>query len=417
MSLLEGIRVVDLTHVMAGPTCTQLLADLGAEVIKVERLPDGDDSRRSVPPTLEGPDGSRESAAFCIMNRGKLGLALDLKTAGGRTVMERLLDRADVLVENYRPGTLDKLGFGWSRVRERWPKLVYCTITGFGRTGPYAQKGGFDLVAQAMSGIMSITGTRAGEPPVKCGPPLTDIGAGMLAAVGILAALVERGRTGRGRLVETSLFEAGILFTAWQSAIALATGRSPGPLGSAHPLSAPYEAFPTADRWIVVGGANQANWRRLCEILGVPELACDPRFATNADRMANLETLRAILAARFRTKPSAEWLAALDAAGVPAGPVNEIGEMLADPQTRARDMVVEVEHSRLGRIRTLGCPIKVEGAATGPRKGPPRLGEDTVAILEACGFAAEEIAALLAEGAVATPPEPRETARAGGPRA
>lgn len=407
MSLLEGVRVVDLTHVMAGPTCTQLLADLGAEVIKVERLPDGDDSRRSVPPTLRGPDGSEESAAFCMMNRGKRGLALDLKKEGGRLVLGRLLDRADVLVENYRAGTLERLGFGWPQVRERWPALVYCAITGFGRTGPYADKGGFDLVAQAMSGIMSITGTRRGEPPVKCGPPLTDIGAGMLAAVAILAALVERARTGRGRLVETSLFEAGIVFTYWQSAIALATGTAPGPLGSAHPLSAPYEAFPTADgRWIVVGGANQANWRRLCAILDAPALADDPRFATNADRMRNLEDLRAILADLFRRRPAGEWLARLDAAGVPAGPVNDILEMLGDPQTRARKMVVEVEHGTLGRVAALGCPIKVEGAETGPRKGPPRLGEDTEAILEECGFSAAEIAALLAEGAVAGPSGP-----------
>lgn len=407
MSLLEGIRVVDLTHVMAGPTCTQLLADLGAEVVKVERLPDGDDSRRSVPPTLRAPDGTEESAAFCMMNRGKLGLALDLKSEGGKLVFGRLLDRADVLVENYRPGTLDRLGFGWKQVEARWPSLVYCSITGFGRTGPYAEKGGFDLVAQAMSGIMSITGTRRGEPPVKCGPPLTDIGAGMLAAVGILAALVERARTGRGRLVETSLYEAGIVFTYWQSAIALATGTAPGPLGSAHPLSAPYEAFPTADgRWIVVGGANQANWKRLCAILGAPELAEDPRFATNAQRMAHLGELRAILSDLFRRREAAHWLARLDEAGVPAGPVNDINEMLADPQTRARNMVVEVEHASLGRVRALGCPIKVEGAPTGPRKGPPRLGEDTVAILEACGFGPGEIEALFAEGAVAAPDRP-----------
>lgn len=407
MSLLEGIRVVDLTHVMAGPTCTQLLADLGAEVVKVERLPDGDDSRRSVPPTLRAPDGTEESAAFCMMNRGKLGLALDLKSEGGKLVFGRLLDRADVLVENYRPGTLDRLGFGWKQVEARWPSLVYCSITGFGRTGPYAEKGGFDLVAQAMSGIMSITGTRRGEPPVKCGPPLTDIGAGMLAAVGILAALVERARTGRGRLVETSLYEAGIVFTYWQSAIALATGTAPGPLGSAHPLSAPYEAFPTAEgRWIVVGGANQANWKRLCAILGAPELAEDPRFATNAQRMAHLGELRAILSDLFRRREAAHWLARLDEAGVPAGPVNDINEMLADPQTRARNMVVEVEHASLGRVRALGCPIKVEGAPTGPRKGPPRLGEDTVAILEACGFGPGEIEALFAEGAVAAPDRP-----------
>jgi len=236
---------------------------------------------------------------------------------------------------------------------------------------------------------------------------LTDIGAGMLAAFGILAALVERARTGRGRLVETSLFEAGILFTFWQSAIALATGTAPGPLGSAHPLSAPYEAFPTADRrWIVVGGANQANWRRLCAILDAPALADDPRFSTNAARMANLGELRAILADLFRRRPAAEWLARLDEAGVPAGPVNDITEMLADPQTRARKMVVEVEHVSLGRIPTLGCPIKVEGAETGPRKGPPRLGEDTVAILEECGFAPAEIELLFAEGAVASPDRP-----------
>jgi crotonobetainyl-CoA:carnitine CoA-transferase CaiB-like acyl-CoA transferase len=255
------------------------LADMGANVIKVEKIPDGDDSRRSVPPTIAG-----ESAAFLMMNRNKRGIALDVRTQAGRAVMSRLLQDADVLIENNRPGTMERLGFGYHTLRKSNPRLIYCSISGFGCTGPYADRGGFDLIAQGMSGLMSITGEGPGRPPVKVGSPVTDITAGILACVGILAALHHRGVTGRGQMVDTSLFEAGITHTYWQSAICFATGQPPGPMGSAHPLNAPYQAFRTADGWITIGAANQSNWLRLIAVLETPELGNDPRFANNRDR-------------------------------------------------------------------------------------------------------------------------------------
>jgi crotonobetainyl-CoA:carnitine CoA-transferase CaiB-like acyl-CoA transferase len=277
------MRVVELAHIMAGPVCGLMLADMGADVIKVERIPGGDDSRRFAPPAIEG-----ESAAFMMMNRNKRAIALDLKAERGKAVLHRLLKTTDVLVENYRTGTMEQLGFGYASLRERYPKLIYCSVSGYGRTGPYSRRAGFDLVAQGMTGLMSITGEGPGRPPIKCGAPLTDITAGILAAFGILAAYAERLRSGQGQAIDTSLFEAGIVQTYWQSAICLATGRAPGPMGSSHPLSAPYQAFQTADGWITIGAANQQNWQRLLEVLDAGELGSDARFADNAARMNHL---------------------------------------------------------------------------------------------------------------------------------
>jgi len=304
------------------------------------------------------------------------------------------------VVENYRRETIEKLGFGYAAVSAFNPAIIYCSISGFGSTGPYAGRGGFDLIGQAMSGIMSITGTAKGEPPVKCGPPLTDITAGLLAAMGILAALHYRTRTGEGQFVDTSLLEAGVMLTYWQSAMTFATGESPGPLGSAHPLNAPYQAFKTADGWIVVGGANQRAWQRLVEALGAPELAQDPRFRDNSDRMKNLGELVAALKPYFAGRSSEDLLARLDAAGVPAGPVNDIAQMHADPQVRARDMVVEVAHRTLGTVKTLGLPVKFSKTPGGPRHGAPVYGQHSREILGQHGFAGAEIEALIASGAV-----------------
>src|SRR6202163_1197559 len=280
---LAGLKVIDLSHIMAGPACSMLLADMGADVIKVEKIPGGDDARRMVPPTV-----ADESAAFLIMNRNKRGIALSLKTEEGRGVLSRLLKDADVLIENYRRGTMEKMGFGFDVLRTLNSKLIYCSISGFGRTGPYADRGGFDLVAQGMSGLMSITGEGPGCPPVKLGAPVTDITAGILSCVGILAALHSRPSSGQGPMGDTPLFEAGNIHTYWQSAIAVATGQAPGPRGTSHPLNAPYQAFPAADGWITVGAANQGNWLRLLEALEAPELNDDPRFLNNAGRMRNL---------------------------------------------------------------------------------------------------------------------------------
>src|SRR3954449_2558784 len=292
---LAGLKVIDLTHVMAGPTCTLMLADMGADVIKIEKSPNGDDTRHSVPPKI-----GDEAASFLMMNRNKRGIVLDLKTEGGKQVLRRLIAGADVLVENFAPGAMERLGFGYEDLHRDFPALIYCSLSGFGRTGPYKHRRGFDLVAQAMSGIMSFTGESADGPPVKCGAPLSDITAGLLAAMGILAAYAHRLKTGEGQWVETSLFEAALVQTYWQSAIALATGIAPRAMGSAHPLNAPYQAFEAADGWIVIGGANQRNWLKIVDALGAPELASDPRFAHNPERMDNLKELEAELGKRFR---------------------------------------------------------------------------------------------------------------------
>ena len=392
---LKGVRVVELAHIMAGPVCGLMLADMGADVIKVEKVPGGDDTRRSVPPDIDG-----ESAAFMMMNRNKRGIAVNLKEEGGREVLRRLLREADVVIENYRRGTMEKLGLGYDALKKINPGLIYAEISGFGRTGPYADRGGFDLIAQGMSGLMSITGEGEGRPPVKVGAPLTDITAGILGALGVVAATVKRLETGQGQRVDTSLFEAGIVHTYWQSAIALATGRPPGPMGSAHPLNAPYQAFETADGWINVGAANQANWLRLLELLEAPELARDARFSDNAARMAHLPELVAALTPHFRTHTTAEWLAKLETAGVPAGPVLSITEMHQDRQTLAREMVTEVEHSRIGAVKTLGLPIKLSATPGGVRRGAPLYGEHTREVLAEAGYTAAEIAALIEARAV-----------------
>jgi crotonobetainyl-CoA:carnitine CoA-transferase CaiB-like acyl-CoA transferase len=340
-----------------------------------------------------------------MMNRNKRGIVLDLKTPGGAEVLRRLIRGADVLVENFGPDVMERLGFGYEAAREMNPGLIYCSLSGFGRTGPYRHRRGFDLVAQAMSGIMTFTGDGPDSPPAKCGPPLSDITAGILAALGIVSAYSHRLKTGEGQWVETSLFEAALVQTYWQSAIALATGEAPRAMGSAHPLNAPYQAFQASDGWIVVGGANQRNFRRMLDALGAPELADDQRFATNADRMANLAALEAELSERFRTKPAAHWLELLDTAGVPCGPVNDMLQALSDPQTIAREMVVEVQHPTAGPVKALGLPIKFSSTPGGVRKAAPLLGEDTRAVLREQGFSAEEIAGLEAEGAVASAPE------------
>ena len=392
---LAGLKVIELAHIMAGPCCGQLLADMGADVIKVEKVPGGDDTRRMVPPEIDG-----ESAAFMILNRNKRGTAVNMKSAAGKAVLLKMLGEADVVIENFRVGTMERLGLGYEHLHELNPGLIYCQITGFGRSGPAADRAGFDLIAQGMSGLMSVTGEGPGHPPIKAGVPVGDIGAGMLAAMGILAAYIHRLKTGEGQLVDTSLLEASIVNTAWVSAIFLATGISPGALGSAHPLAAPYQALQTRDGWVNVGAANQANWLRLVEVVGEPELATDPRFADNSARMQNLPELIGILTQSFCQRDTADWLDRLQTVGVPASPVLSIGDMLADPQVLAREMVVEVEHSRLGTTRALGSPVKFSATPTSIERGAPLLGEHTREILAEFGYADGEINALIADGDV-----------------
>jgi crotonobetainyl-CoA:carnitine CoA-transferase CaiB-like acyl-CoA transferase len=392
---LHGLRVVEFSHIMAGPTCGLMLADLGAEVVKVERLPKGDDTRRFAPPEIGG-----ESAAFLMMNRNKRGVAFDLSTADGRAAARRLAVAADVVIENQRRGAMEHWGLGYEQLKRENSRLIYCAISGFGRTGPYADRGGFDLIAQGMSGLMSITGEGPGRPPVKVGAPMTDITAGILAAMGILAAVVHRARTNEGQMVDTSLFEAGIVHTYWQSAIALATGVAPGAMGSAHPLSAPYEAFECKDGWITLGAANQANWLRLVDLLGADSLREDPRFRDNAGRLKHRAALAEALSAYFRQRSVREWLDTFDAAGLPAGPILDVLEMQADPQTLARDMVVDAPHSRLGTVKTLGSPVKLSATPTSIRRGAPLLGEHSCDVLREIGYGEDEIERLVASGAV-----------------
>jgi crotonobetainyl-CoA:carnitine CoA-transferase CaiB-like acyl-CoA transferase len=391
---LSGMRVLDLSHVMAGPTCARMLADMGADVVKVEKAYGGDDTRRMLPPDIKG-----ESAAYMMMNRNKRGIVLDLKKPAAREALKRLAKDADVLIENYRHDTLDKLGLGYSVLKEVNPGLIYCAVSGYGRSGPWSTQGGYDLIAQGMSGLMAITGEGPGRPPVKVGSPACDITAGIIAAMAVCAAYAHKLKTGEGQIVDTSLFEAGITLTYWQSAICLATGISPGPLGSAHPLNAPYQAFETKDGWINVGASNQKMYPMLCEILGCSELGHDPRFETGRDRMNNLEELIELLSARFRTRKTDEWLPLLEKAGIPSGPVLSVGEMLVHPQTIARDMVVGVEHPVAGSVDTIGVPAKFSRTPGKVERPAPLFGQHSREVLREAGFTEAEIHDLFASGA------------------
>ncbi len=396
MRPLDGVRVIELAHIMAGPVCGLMLADMGADVIKVEKLPGGDDTRRFLPPAIDGV-----SAAFLVVNRNKKGIALNLKTDGGRQVLSRLIASADVVIENFRRGTMERLGFGYDDLKSDHPGLIYCAVSGFGRTGPYADRGGFDLIAQGMSGLMSITGESQGRAPVKVGAPVTDITAGILAALGVTAAYIRRLKTGEGGFVDTSLLEAGVTHTYWQSAICFATGEAASALGSSHPLLAPYQAFPTADGWINVGSANQTNWLRLLDVIGAAELANDPDFKSNEDRMAHLDRLVDTLSPIFKSRPSADWLTSMEAAGIPAGPVLDIAQMQSDPQVKARNMVLNVDHPQGGTTKAIGPPIKLSNMGSPSERGAPRYGQHTKEVLLDLEFDTKTIDALIAEGAVA----------------
>ncbi|TMI05870.1 MAG: CoA transferase [Betaproteobacteria bacterium] len=389
------MRVLELAQIMAGPTCGMMLADLGADVVKVEKLPGGDDARGYREPRINGV-----SAPFLIMNRNKRGVALDLKHPRGRDILLRLVETADVLTENFRRGTLEKFGLGYDVLSAKNPGLIYCAVSGYGRSGPLGDRGGFDLIAQGFAGLMSITG-EPGRPPVKTGNPVADINAGILAFGGILAAYVHKLKTGRGQMVDTSLMEAALQQTYWQAAIYFATGESPGPTGSAHVLTAPYQAFRARDGWMNIGGANQANWERIAEVLGHPEWRADPRFATNSARMENLDTLSALMDTVLVTRDKAEWLAAFDAAGVPAGSVHNLGEALTHPQTLARGMVVDLVHPEAGATRALGCPLHFSATPARVDRPAPLLGEHTREVLRECGYSAAEVESFIAEGVVA----------------
>jgi formyl-CoA transferase len=399
------MRVIELAHIMSGPVCGMMLADMGADVIKVEKLPDGDDSRRFAPVLECG-----ESASFMIVNRNKRGIGIDLKTAGGREVLARLLKDADVVTENYRGGTMEKFGLGYEELKRINPGLIYCCISGFGRTGPYADKGGFDLIAQGMSGLMSMTGEE-GRPPIKAGSPVADINAGILAALGIAAAYAEKLRTGLGQVVDTSLFEAGLQQMYWPAANYFGNGTVLPKMGSANSTSTPYQAFRSRDGWINIGAANQANYQRLVEVIEMPELATDPRFATNQNRMANREELVALLTERLQTRTTDEWMALFDVAGLPAGPVLEIPDALSHPQALARGMIVETEHPAAGTVKGIGLPIRFSNGKSDACLPAPLLGQHTREVLMEAGYSVEEVDALLRQKAVIAAVPASEAAR------
>ena len=377
--------MLDVTQVMAGPYCAMVLCDMGARVIKIE--PPGGDSTRA----MAGSAG-RESAAFNAVNRGKLGVVLDLQKPEGRDALRRLARTADVFIENYRPGVMTRLGLDYPALSAENPRLVYASISGYGQTGPSASKGGFDLVAQGASGIMSVTG-EPGRPPVKAGVPLTDLGAGLFALAAILAAVHWRSTSGRGQYIDTSLLEAGIALSVWE-ATEFFSGTLPAALGSAHRMSAPYQAFRCADGFITVGAANDRTFARLAALLGHDEWLADARFSTDASRVRHRVELAELIERITVGATCADWLQRLDAAGIPCGPIHDYAQVFADPQVAAREMSVDVEHPALGQLRTLGTPIKMSATPLNVRRRAPLLGEHTVEVLRAAGFSDEEIARL-----------------------
>jgi crotonobetainyl-CoA:carnitine CoA-transferase CaiB-like acyl-CoA transferase len=333
------------------------------------------------------------------INRNKRGISIDLKTDQGREVFQQLAARADVLVENFRPGTMDGLGIGYEELSTHHPELIYCSISGFGQTGPYRDRGGFDLVAQAMSGMISITGN-PGEPPVKVGVPIADLNAGIYACYAILAAYIHRLKTGEGQRIDTSLLEASLAYTFWESAIFFATGANPPPMGSAHRLSAPYQVFKAADGHIALGGANQSNWGKLCEAIGRQDLLEDPRFATNGDRTTNQRELAAVLESVFISGSVDHWMAILEDAGVPAGPVYDFEHVYRDPQVIARQMAVEIDHPAAGKTRLIGVPVKLSATPGQIRRAAPTLGQHTDEILAEIGLGLDAIRDLREKKAV-----------------
>jgi len=389
---LAGMRVIELAQIMAGPTCGMMLADLGADVIKVEKLDGGDDARSYRDPQVGGV-----SAPFLMLNRNKRSIALDLKAPAGRDVLLRMVRDADVLTENFRPGTMEKLGLGYDALRAINPGLIYCTISGYGETGPFAGKGGFDLIAQGFTGLMAITG-EPGGPPLRTGNSVADINAGILAAFGILAAYQHKQATGEGQRVSTSLLQAGLQQLYWHAAIYFGSGQSPGATGSAHVLTTPYQAFPTATDWVIIGGANEKNWLRITQVLGHPEWCDDPRFCDNGARMNHRDELLPMMTEILRTRAASDWLAAFDAAGVPAGPIQSVAQALTHPQSLACGMVVEQTHPQAGAIRTLGMPVSFSRTPPAYPRAAPRLGEDSVALLAEFGFTPAEISTLIGAG-------------------
>ena len=392
---LQGFTVLDFTRVLSGPYCTMQLADMGARVIKIEQPGKGDDTRAWGPPFVHG-----ESAYFLSINRNKESLTLDLKNPRAMQVLEPLLATADVVVENFRPGTMSRLGLAYEQLSERFPRLVYCSISGFGQTGPRRSEPGYDAVVQAEGGLMSITGSAEGQ-PYRLGVAISDIVSGMFAAQGVAFALLARERTGRGQCVDIGMLDATAALLTYQAGIYFATGTTPGRMGNRHPTIVPYETFEAADGDFVVAVGNDEQWRRFCAVLKLDALAADDRFTTNRLRLANYDTLRPILGEMLRVRTRAEWVGELKKAGVPCGSVRDVAEVLQDPQLDARGMIQQVEHAVAGALRVTGVPIKLSDTPGAVRTAPPVLGQHTESILALdVGLTPEEIEDLRASRVV-----------------
>jgi len=391
---LEGVRVLDLTSVMAGPYCSMLLGDMGADVIKIESFPDGDTSRGFVP-QIRG-----ESYCFTVLNRNKRSLAIDMKSAKGRDIVQQLAKRADIITENFRPGVVKKLGLDYESLRSANPGLVYASMSGFGQTGPYAGRGGYDIIAQGMSGIMMMTGEPGGR-PAKVGIAMNDIASGVTALYAILGAYISRLRSGQGQYVETSLLEAGLAWSQWEFGAFFGAGELPAAMGTRHRRAAPYQAYRTSDGYVTVGANNEKLWRAFCEqVCASPHWLSDPRYASNALRVQHADALQADIEAVFTSHPTAHWVEALDAAAVPGGPVYSYQQVFDDPHVKARAMVVEMEHPIMGTIKTFGSPVKSSGELVSIRRAAPWLGQHSEEILRSLGIAEDEIKSLFDEAII-----------------
>jgi crotonobetainyl-CoA:carnitine CoA-transferase CaiB-like acyl-CoA transferase len=393
--MLSGVRVVDLAHMLAGGYGSMLLGDLGAEMIKIEPLEIGDRTRLLGPPFVAG-----ESGYFLGINRNKKSVALDLKREEGRRVLYDLVRVSDVVFDNFRPGVMEKMGCGYETLKEINPRIIYCTLSGFGETGPYRDRPAFDLAIQAIGGAMSITG-EPGRPPVRMGVPMGDLGGSLFCALAISAALYAREKTGLGRKMDIALMDCLVSLLTYVGQYYLLDGKVPGPMGSAHVSVVPYQAFPTQDIYIVVAVFVEKFWRAVCRVLGLEELVDDPRFADNDRRRDHREELIPILEDVFRTRPGEEWLRLLSKAGVPCGPINTLDRVFADPQVAARNMVVEMDHPKVRRFRSIGNPVKMPAMLEGPFEPPPMHGQHTEEVLgEVLGYSPERIKELAKKGVI-----------------